>query len=137
MHLFSLFLSLASLTPLSQNHHHRLSTVVRSKIKQKVKKKVERSHESHITQIIYKDAHNHPKPPLNRRLAMGLLIHLWTYNQTSLNKLSHRFVLMVNQFGQVHKRELLLGLPIGGMTNLMGLSNIEITIRTCMYVHVV
>ncbi|XP_043701452.1 probable WRKY transcription factor 2 [Telopea speciosissima] len=36
-----------------------------------VKKKVERSHEGHITEIIYKGAHNHPKPPLNRRSAVG------------------------------------------------------------------
>ncbi|KAJ6894931.1 WRKY2 [Populus alba x Populus x berolinensis] len=36
-----------------------------------VKKKVERSHEGHITEIIYKGAHNHPKPPLNRRSATG------------------------------------------------------------------
>ncbi|XP_057984003.1 probable WRKY transcription factor 2 [Malania oleifera] len=36
-----------------------------------VKKKVERSHEGHITEIIYKGAHNHPKPPLNRRSAIG------------------------------------------------------------------
>lgn len=34
-----------------------------------VKKKVERSHEGHITEIIYKGAHNHPKPPPNRRSA--------------------------------------------------------------------
>ncbi|XP_039003012.1 probable WRKY transcription factor 2 [Hibiscus syriacus] len=32
-----------------------------------VKKKVERSHEGHITEIIYKGAHNHLKPPPNRR----------------------------------------------------------------------
>ncbi|KAL6999008.1 WRKY Transcription Factor [Sarracenia purpurea var. burkii] len=32
-----------------------------------VKKKVERSHEGHITEIIYKGAHNHRKPPPNRR----------------------------------------------------------------------
>ncbi|XP_072978244.1 probable WRKY transcription factor 2 [Typha angustifolia] len=32
-----------------------------------VKKKVERSHEGHITEIIYKGQHNHPKPPPNRR----------------------------------------------------------------------
>ncbi|KAK4439625.1 putative WRKY transcription factor 2 [Sesamum alatum] len=36
-----------------------------------VKKKVERSHEGHITEIIYKGAHNHPKPPPNRRSALG------------------------------------------------------------------
>ncbi|XP_022733133.1 probable WRKY transcription factor 2 isoform X2 [Durio zibethinus] len=36
-----------------------------------VKKKVERSHEGHITEIIYKGAHNHPKPPPNRRTAIG------------------------------------------------------------------
>lgn len=36
-----------------------------------VKKKVERSHEGHITEIIYKGAHNHPKPPPNRRSVMG------------------------------------------------------------------
>ncbi|XP_011000390.1 PREDICTED: probable WRKY transcription factor 2 isoform X2 [Populus euphratica] len=36
-----------------------------------VKKKVERSHEGHITEIIYKGAHNHPKPPPNRRSATG------------------------------------------------------------------
>ncbi|KAL0407063.1 UNVERIFIED_CONTAM: putative WRKY transcription factor 2 [Sesamum latifolium] len=36
-----------------------------------VKKKVERSHEGHITEIIYKGAHNHPKPPPNRRSAFG------------------------------------------------------------------
>ena len=35
-----------------------------------VKKKVERSHEGHVTEIIYKGAHNHPKPP-NRRSAIG------------------------------------------------------------------
>ncbi|KAJ4868558.1 putative WRKY transcription factor 2 [Raphanus sativus] len=32
-----------------------------------VKKKVERSREGHITEIIYKGAHNHSKPPPNRR----------------------------------------------------------------------
>ncbi|KAG1327328.1 putative WRKY transcription factor 2 [Cocos nucifera] len=32
-----------------------------------VKKKVERSHEGHITEIIYKGAHNHSRPPPNRR----------------------------------------------------------------------
>ncbi|KAK1273852.1 putative WRKY transcription factor 2 [Acorus gramineus] len=36
-----------------------------------VKKKVERSHEGHITEIIYKGAHNHPKPPPNRRSGVG------------------------------------------------------------------
>ncbi|XP_059442618.1 probable WRKY transcription factor 2 [Corylus avellana] len=36
-----------------------------------VKKKVERSHEGHITEIIYKGAHNHNKPPPNRRSAIG------------------------------------------------------------------
>ncbi|XP_038690829.1 probable WRKY transcription factor 2 isoform X2 [Tripterygium wilfordii] len=36
-----------------------------------VKKKVERSHEGHITEIIYKGAHNHPKPPPNRRSVIG------------------------------------------------------------------
>ncbi|KAL2473186.1 putative WRKY transcription factor 2 [Forsythia ovata] len=36
-----------------------------------VKKKVERSHEGHITEIIYKGEHNHPKPPLNHRSALG------------------------------------------------------------------
>ncbi|KAK1292998.1 putative WRKY transcription factor 2 [Acorus calamus] len=36
-----------------------------------VKKKVERSHEGHITEIIYKGAHNHPKPPPNRRSGFG------------------------------------------------------------------
>ncbi|KAA8523481.1 hypothetical protein F0562_009904 [Nyssa sinensis] len=36
-----------------------------------VKKKVERSHEGHITEIIYKGAHNHAKPPPNRRSAIG------------------------------------------------------------------
>ncbi|KAJ4827937.1 hypothetical protein Tsubulata_032739 [Turnera subulata] len=36
-----------------------------------VKKKVERSHEGHITEIIYKGAHNHPKPPPNRRSTIG------------------------------------------------------------------
>ncbi|CAI0540844.1 unnamed protein product [Linum tenue] len=38
-----------------------------------VKKKVERSHEGHITEIIYKGAHNHPKPQLNRRATIGSL----------------------------------------------------------------
>lgn len=35
-----------------------------------VKKKVERSREGHITEIIYKGAHNHLKPPPNRRSGM-------------------------------------------------------------------
>lgn len=36
-----------------------------------VKKKVERAHEGHITEIIYKGVHNHPKPPSNRRGVIG------------------------------------------------------------------
>ncbi|GAU16356.1 hypothetical protein TSUD_117050 [Trifolium subterraneum] len=36
-----------------------------------VKKKVERSHEGHITEIIYKGAHTHPKPPPSRRAGIG------------------------------------------------------------------
>ncbi|XAR67300.1 hypothetical protein NMG60_11002005 [Bertholletia excelsa] len=36
-----------------------------------VKKKVERSHEGQITEIIYSGTHNHPKPPPNRRSAIG------------------------------------------------------------------
>ncbi|KAJ6727687.1 WRKY TRANSCRIPTION FACTOR SUSIBA2-LIKE ISOFORM X1 [Salix koriyanagi] len=36
-----------------------------------VKKKVERSHEGHITEIIYKGVHNHLKPPPNWRSATG------------------------------------------------------------------
>jgi WRKY transcription factor 2 len=32
-----------------------------------VKKKVERSHEGHVTEIIYKGTHNHPKPVQSRR----------------------------------------------------------------------
>lgn len=36
-----------------------------------VKKKVERSYEGHITEIIYKGAHNHSKPPVSRRSAIG------------------------------------------------------------------
>ncbi|KAL6538516.1 WRKY transcription factor [Orobanche gracilis] len=35
-----------------------------------VKKKVERSHDGHITEIIYKGAHNHPKPQAVRRLSL-------------------------------------------------------------------
>ncbi|XP_057485682.1 probable WRKY transcription factor 2 [Actinidia eriantha] len=38
-----------------------------------VKKKVERSHEGHITEIIYDGTHNHPKPPPNRRSGSGPL----------------------------------------------------------------
>ncbi|KAH0871219.1 hypothetical protein HID58_078241 [Brassica napus] len=37
-----------------------------------VKKKVERSREGHITEIIYVKAHNHLKPPTNRRSVTGL-----------------------------------------------------------------
>ncbi|KAD5507591.1 hypothetical protein R6Q59_031612 [Mikania micrantha] len=36
-----------------------------------VKKKVERSHEGHVTEIIYKGAHNHPQPPPGRRSGLG------------------------------------------------------------------
>ncbi|KAK9152300.1 hypothetical protein Syun_010609 [Stephania yunnanensis] len=36
-----------------------------------VKKKVERSQEGDVIEIIYKGGHNHPKPPPNRRLAIG------------------------------------------------------------------
>ncbi|XP_051133672.1 probable WRKY transcription factor 2 [Andrographis paniculata] len=35
------------------------------------KKKVERSLEGHITEIIYKGTHNHPKPQPNRRSSLG------------------------------------------------------------------
>lgn len=37
-----------------------------------VKKKIERSHEGHITEIIYKGAHNHAKPMANRRSGVPL-----------------------------------------------------------------
>ncbi|GAB4845832.1 WRKY transcription factor [Ancistrocladus abbreviatus] len=40
-----------------------------------VKKKVERSQEGLITEIIYKGAHNHPKPPPNRRSVIGSSSH--------------------------------------------------------------
>ena len=36
-----------------------------------VKKKLERSHDGHITEIIYKGEHNHPKPQSTRRASMG------------------------------------------------------------------
>ncbi|KAK4782354.1 hypothetical protein SAY86_016456 [Trapa natans] len=36
-----------------------------------VQKKVERSHEGHIIQIIYKGNHNHPKPPANHQGVAG------------------------------------------------------------------
>ncbi|KAL9271731.1 putative WRKY transcription factor 2 [Drosera capensis] len=36
-----------------------------------VKKKIERSQDGQITEIIYKGAHNHPKPQLNRRSTFG------------------------------------------------------------------
>uniref|UniRef100_A0A7N0ZU12 WRKY domain-containing protein n=1 Tax=Kalanchoe fedtschenkoi TaxID=63787 RepID=A0A7N0ZU12_KALFE len=36
-----------------------------------VKKKVERSHEGIVTEIIYKGAHNHPKPAPNHRSSIG------------------------------------------------------------------
>ncbi|KAI3492937.1 hypothetical protein L1887_42432 [Cichorium endivia] len=44
-----------------------------------VKKKVERSHEGHITEIIYKGAHNHPKPPPSRRSGISDIQgdHVW------------------------------------------------------------
>ncbi|KAK6911742.1 WRKY domain [Dillenia turbinata] len=41
-----------------------------------VKKKVERSHDGQITEIIYKGAHNHPKPQPNRRSALGSVFSL-------------------------------------------------------------
>ncbi|KAH7682937.1 WRKY transcription factor 2 protein [Dioscorea alata] len=37
-----------------------------------VKKKVERSHDGQITEIIYRGAHNHPKPQPSRRCAFGM-----------------------------------------------------------------
>lgn len=41
-----------------------------------VKKKVERSHDGQITEIIYKGAHNHPKPQPQRRGATGAAFSL-------------------------------------------------------------
>ncbi|XP_058102530.1 probable WRKY transcription factor 20 isoform X2 [Magnolia sinica] len=41
-----------------------------------VKKKVERSHDGQITEIIYKGAHNHPKPQPSRRSAIGSAFQL-------------------------------------------------------------
>ncbi|KAG9446697.1 hypothetical protein H6P81_012825 [Aristolochia fimbriata] len=41
-----------------------------------VKKKVERSHDGQITEIIYKGAHNHPKPQPSRRSAIGATFSL-------------------------------------------------------------
>ncbi|XP_021734373.1 probable WRKY transcription factor 34 [Chenopodium quinoa] len=44
-----------------------------------VKKKVERSHDGQITEIIYKNAHNHPKPQPSRKSTSGAL----PFNETS------------------------------------------------------
>lgn len=44
-----------------------------------VRKKVERSLDGHITEIIYKNAHSHPKPQQCRKLTSGLL----PFNETS------------------------------------------------------
>ncbi|KAJ6800398.1 putative WRKY transcription factor 2 [Iris pallida] len=51
-----------------------------------VKKKVERSHEGHITEIIYKGAHNHPKPTPNRR---SVLPSSHLFNDTQIDGLEH------------------------------------------------
>ncbi|XP_071694104.1 probable WRKY transcription factor 2 [Rutidosis leptorrhynchoides] len=58
-----------------------------------VKKKVERSHEGHITEIIYKGAHNHPKPPPNRRSGIGSSIDVqgdgdWGHDGNNLEVVS-------------------------------------------------
>ncbi|KAL9263491.1 putative WRKY transcription factor 2 [Drosera capensis] len=39
-----------------------------------VKKKIERSQDGQITEIVYKGAHNHPKPQLNRRATFGSVL---------------------------------------------------------------
>uniref|UniRef100_A0A803KMQ5 WRKY domain-containing protein n=1 Tax=Chenopodium quinoa TaxID=63459 RepID=A0A803KMQ5_CHEQI len=44
-----------------------------------VKKKVERSHDGQITEIIYKNAHNHPKPQPSRKSTLGSL----PFNETA------------------------------------------------------
>ncbi|XP_068668099.1 WRKY transcription factor SUSIBA2-like [Aristolochia californica] len=39
-----------------------------------VKKQLERSHDGHITDLIYKGKHDHPKPQPSRRLAVGTIL---------------------------------------------------------------
>lgn len=39
-----------------------------------VKKQLERSHDGHVTEIIYKGTHDHPKPLPGRRLALGAIL---------------------------------------------------------------
>lgn len=41
-----------------------------------VKKLFERSPDGHITEIIYKGTHDHPKPLPNRRVAGGIILHI-------------------------------------------------------------
>ncbi|KAF8026298.1 hypothetical protein BT93_F2940 [Corymbia citriodora subsp. variegata] len=41
-----------------------------------VKKLFERSPDGHITEIIYKGTHNHPKPQPNRRATGGIMLHI-------------------------------------------------------------
>nr|WFL37659.1 WRKY transcription factor 7 [Crocus sativus] len=39
-----------------------------------MKKQLERSHDGHVTEIIYKGRHDHPKPQPSRRLAVGAIL---------------------------------------------------------------
>lgn len=51
-----------------------------------VKKKVERSHEGHITEIIYKGVHNHAKPLSNRRSGVP---SSYPFNDAQMDGLEH------------------------------------------------
>ncbi|KAM0893879.1 hypothetical protein ACQ4PT_024791 [Festuca glaucescens] len=50
-----------------------------------VKKKVERSHEGHVTEIIYKGGHDHPMPAAASRRPAGVLQQVYPFGDTQMD----------------------------------------------------
>ncbi|GLT87770.1 hypothetical protein SLE2022_058320 [Rubroshorea leprosula] len=70
-----------------------------------VKKKVERSLDGQITEIIYKGAHNHPKPQPNRRASLGS-----TFSPNSMSEMAGGSQTSVKGEGGLLWRNLHIGL---------------------------
>lgn len=63
-----------------------------------VKKLFERSPDGHITEIIYKGTHDHPKPQPNRRVTGGIMMHIQGERSANVSPLIGGMVFLLHAF---------------------------------------
>ncbi|KAF9590868.1 hypothetical protein IFM89_039177 [Coptis chinensis] len=67
-----------------------------------VKKQLERSQDGHITEIIYKGKHDHPKPQPSRRMAIGTIVSTQDEGSDRFTSLNSEEDKLSNAYGQMY-----------------------------------